>query len=150
MTHDELNQLTKDIIAKNIYLTLSTTDGDLPWSAPLFYCTDNDYNFYYISQMDSLHTLHILKNPNVAFAIFDSHAKEGQGNGVQASGKTRLLESDDEIREALNYYHSTFIECKPGDFTGGKPYRIFKISPDKFYVLDPDADVDKRVEVNLK
>ena len=149
MTQDELNQLAKDTITQNIYLTLSTTDKETSWAAPLFYCTDSENNFYYISQMDSLHTQHILKNPKVAFAIFDSHAPEGKGNGIQASGVVKLLETDVEIHNALKYYRTTFIDCKPEDFTGNKPYRLFRITPDKFYVLDPEADVDKRIEVQL-
>jgi uncharacterized protein YhbP (UPF0306 family) len=150
MNQEELNKLAKDIITKNIYLTLSTADNNTPWAAPLFYCTDKNYNFYYISQMDSLHTRHILKNAKVAFAIFDSHAEEGQGNGVQGSGSAHLLEEEVEIKEALKHYHTTFIDCKFEDFTGERPYRLFKIVPDKFYVLEPDADVDKRVEVSLE
>ncbi|MBI2029943.1 pyridoxamine 5'-phosphate oxidase family protein, partial [Candidatus Gottesmanbacteria bacterium] len=46
----ELNKIAKEIIKKNIYLTLATTDGKIPWSAPLFYAVGNDYHFYFISQ----------------------------------------------------------------------------------------------------
>lgn len=147
---DKLKKIAKDIIEKNIYLTLATSGDNTPWSAPLYYCIDDDYNFYYISQMDSLHTKHILENPRVSFSIFDSHDSEGQGNGIQASGKAYLLEKEKDIVEALKYYHTTFMSCKPEDFDGSKPYRLFKIISDKFYVLDPDADVDKRIEVVLK
>jgi uncharacterized protein YhbP (UPF0306 family) len=83
----EFNKIAKDIIKNNIYLSLATSVGKDVWIAPLFYCADDEYNFYYISQMESVHTKHALKNPNVAFAIFDSHLPEGEGNGVQASGK---------------------------------------------------------------
>ncbi len=98
--------------------------------------------------MDSLHVGHILKNPSVAFAIFDSHQKEGTGNGIQGIGKAYLLRND-ELSEALKWYHTTFVEMKPESFTGDAPYRLFKIVPEKFYVLDPEAKVDKRVEVSL-
>ncbi len=145
---NKLKSTVQDIIKSNIYLTLATSDGK-PWAAPLFYCTDSAYNFYFISQMDSLHIHHILNNPYVAFAIFDSMAKEGTGTGVQGSGKVSLLESTEEIEIALNYYHTSFISCTPKDFTGDKPYRLFKLTPDTFYTQDPDADVDKRVKVDM-
>lgn len=150
MKQNELNRLAADVIKNNIYLTLATTDGKTPWSSPLFYCVDSDYNFYFISQMDSVHTQNILVNPKVAFSIFDSHVPEGKGNGIQASGSVSLLKNMSEIEEALKYYHTTFVKCTSDDFDGSKPYRLFKLIPDKFYVLDPDADVDKRVEVKLK
>lgn len=148
MTQEELNKIAKEIINNNIYLTLATSDK-LPWAAPLYYCKDDDFNFYFISQMQSVHIKHLLKNPEVAIAIFDSNAPEGEGNGVQASGKAMLLESEEEIIDALKYYHTSFISCSPKDFDGSKPYRLFKVISDKFFVLDPEAEVDKRVEVFL-
>lgn len=145
---DNLVQFAKDIIKNNIYMTLSTTNGETPWAAPLFYAVTDNYIFYFISQMDSLHTRHILKNPEVAFAIFDSHQKEGTGNGVQASGKAYQL-PDQELPEAFKWYHTTFVKMTPESFTGIAPYRFFKIVPEKFYMLDPHAKVDKRIEVSL-
>lgn len=136
MTQEELNQIGRDTIKNNIYLSLATTNGDVPWSAPLYYCVDEQYNFYFISQMGCIHTNHIVENHKVAFSIFDSRALEGKGNGIQAQGKAYLLEDEIKIMEALKYYHTTFIECKPEDFNGSKPYRLFKISPERFFVLD--------------
>ncbi|MDP2860124.1 MAG: pyridoxamine 5'-phosphate oxidase family protein [bacterium] len=144
----DLTPIAKDIIKNNIYLTLGTADGN-PWVAPLFYCVTEDYVFYFISQLTSVHTKHLLKNPNVAFAIFDSHDPEGKGNGVQADGKAYLI-GDEELPEALKYYHTTFIPVTAEMLTGENPYRLFKLIPEHFYVLDPEARVDKRVEVKLR
>lgn len=149
MTQDELNQLAKDIIKGNIYLTLGTATEVAPWVAPVYYAVNDNYAFYFISQMDSLHTENLMDNPNVAFAIFDSHQKEGTGNGVQGSGKAHLLE-DSELAEAFKWYKTLFVEMKPESFTGSAPYRFFKIIPDHFYVLDPEAKTDKRIEVFLE
>jgi len=143
----KLNQVARDIIKNNHHLTLGTADGD-PWVAPLYYCVDDHYNFYYASQLTSVHTKHVLKNPTVAFAIFNSDQKEGTGNGIQASGKVFLL-TDSEVDEALKWYTTTFIECKKESYMSPAPYRLFKIIPDKYFVQDPDAKIDKRVEVTL-
>lgn len=148
MTQDELNKIAREIVKSNIYLTLGTTDIGTPWTAPLFYAVSDDYTFYFISQMDSLHTKHILKNPNISFSIFDSHQKEGTGNGVQGSGKAYLLE-ERELEEAFKWYHTTFVEMKPESFKEPAPYRFFKIIPEHFYTLDPHAPTDKRVEIYL-
>lgn len=146
MTQDELTRIARDIIKNNIYLTLGTADGLIPWTAPLFYAVSDDYTFYFISQMDSLHTQHVLKNPQIGFSIFDSHQKEGSGNGVQASGKAYLLKYE-ELTEAFKWYHTTFVEMTPETFKAPAPYRLFKIIPEHFYVLDPTAPTDKRIEV---
>ena len=148
MLQEELTQIAREIINNNVYLTLGTTDGNIPWTAPLFFAVSDDYTFYFISQMDSLHTQHVLQNPQISFAIFDSHQKEGTGNGVQGSGKAYLLK-DEELSEAFKWYHTTFVEMKPETFKAPAPYRFFKIIPEHFYVLDPTAPTDKRVEVQL-
>lgn len=148
MNQEDFNKIAEGIIKNNIYLTLATSNGT-PWAAPLFYCLDDKYNFYFISQMDSIHTKHVLKNPSTAFAIFDSHEPEGKGNGVQASGKVYLLETENEIKDGLKWYSTTYVDCTPQMFIGPNPYRLFKLVPEKFYILDPEAEVDKRVEVFL-
>lgn len=148
MTQSELINIAREIIKSNIYLTLGTTDGSIPWTAPLFYAVSDHYDFFFISQMDSLHTQHLIKNPKVSFAIFDSHQKEGSGNGVQGSGKASLL-PEDELDEAFKWYHTIFVSMTKETLTGNAPYRFFKLIPEHFYVLDPDAPTDIRVEVEL-
>ena len=148
MQESKLIKIAKDIIKKNIHLTLATKDQDIPWATPLFYCADDKFNFYFSSQMDSLHVKYLLKNPTVAFAIFDSHQEEGTGNGIQASGKAFLV-IDSEIKEVLKWYHTNFFEIGPKTFKGGSLYRLFKIVPDHFYIQNPDSKVDKRIEVRL-
>lgn len=148
MTQDELNKIAQDFIKKNIYLTLGTTNGTNPWTTPLYYAVDNNYCFYFCSQLDSLHAQHLTKNPHVSFAIFDSHQKEGTGNGIQGKGKAYVL-PDNELDEVFKWYQTTFIEMKKELFMGKSIYRFFKIIPEKFYILDPDTKVDKRFGVYL-
>lgn len=148
MKQKVLNNLAREIIQKNIYLTLGTTDGNIPWTSTLFYAVNKKYEFYFISKMASFHIKHLLKNPHVSFTIFDSHQREGTGNGVQGSGVAIRL-PDNELEEALKWYRTTFIKSEKESFTGNAPYRFFKIIPNHFYILDPDEKTDVRVEVFL-
>jgi len=148
MKQQELDEIARDIISNSIYMTLAT-HGEGPWAAPVYYCLGENYDFYYSSQMGALHTQHILKDPRVAFAIFDSRANEGQGNGVQGVGSVSLLTSDEELHQALRFYKSSFVPCSVSDFDSTKPYRLFRITTERLYVLDPDYPVDKRVQVLL-
>ena len=143
------SKLAKDILQNNIYMTLATASKTgRPWASPVYYCIDRNYNFYYISQLNSRHCRNIFNKPTVAFAIFDSHQKEGTGNGIQGIGKARLLH-DREIFKALKWYKTSFVELKPESFTGKAPYRLFKIKPAHFYILDPQAKFDKRIKVKI-
>lgn len=144
----DLVQLAKDIVKNNIYITLATCDSGAPWAAPVYYCVDEDYNFLFVSQLSSLHSRHVLKNPKVAFAIFDSHSEEGKGKGIQGEGKVKMLEGEDLSKE-ISKYHTTFIEIKEEFLKGDAAYRLFKLAPEHIFVTDPDAKVDKRTEVRL-
>ncbi|MDA1316892.1 MAG: pyridoxamine 5'-phosphate oxidase family protein [bacterium] len=149
MKQDQLDKKAAEILKSNIYFTLATTDGNVPWAAPLFYCMDEDFNFYFISQMESLHTIHIMKQPHVSYAVFDSHQREGEGNGIQGDGKVTLLEGD-EITKGLKYYKTSFIKLDVEALSAPAPYRLFKITTNHFYILDPETETDKRIEVFLK
>ncbi len=141
------NLLAKKIIKENRYLTLATA-GETPWAAPLYYQVDNQFKFYFISQTSSLHARHINNQPVVAFAIFDSHQKEGTGNGVQGLGTVDVLGAT-ELKEAFLWYTTSFIEMKPESFLGDAPYQMYRLKAKHFYIQDPSASVDKRVEVIL-
>lgn len=139
--------LARQIIHTNIYLTLATA-GPRPWASPLFYCTDTNHNFYVSSQPHSHHIQNIKKNPRVALAIFDSHAAEGTGNGVQATGRMTQCRGL-QLTQALKHYSTTFGECTKEAFTKGA-YRLYRITPLHFYILDPqETHIDKRIEVAL-
>lgn len=149
MNQEELNKKAIDIIKSNIYLTLATNNGELSWIAPVYYSIDEEYNFYFISPKDSIHVSHILKQPKIAFSIFDSHQAEWTWNGIQASWEVSILEND-EIDKGLKYYSTTFIDLNHSSFEWDSFYRLFKLKIDKSFILDSELNVDKRVEVFIK
>lgn len=144
----QLEDIARNVLKNNIYLTLATI-GDYPWAAPVYYCLDNSYNFYFISQLQSVHIQHIFHNNRVAFAIFDSQQKEGTGNGVQGSGRVYQIDEKD-LSQALQWYHTDFVSSTLESFIYPAPYRLFKLIPEHFYILDPKAEIDRRIEVFLR
>lgn len=150
----------KRILQENLYMSLSTCDGKTPWVAPLYYWMDDDYALYFASPTDTLHAQHILKNPAVAVAIFDSRQPEGTGTGVQIEGTASLVDEKEyprvlELRNRKKYPDAQERAKHPVDqekYTGIK--RIFKIVPSKFYMPDEEYwekhKLDRRVEVRLR
>lgn len=140
MNSKKLAKLARKIIKTNIYLTLAT-GIKRPWASPVYYCFDHDFNFYFISQLSSRHIKNILQNPRVGFAIFDSHQKEGTGNGVQGEGRVVFLKKKDQIKLGLKWYKAT--DEYPVN------YRLFKINTKHFYILDPETQEDIRVRIEI-
>lgn len=60
-----------------------------------------------------------------------------------------LLEGKN-MSEGLRFYQTAFIKLDEVSLTPPSPYRLFKLTPNHFYILDPNAETDKRVEVKIK
>lgn len=142
------NNLAKQIIKENIYLSIATM-GKKPWVAAIRYKVDKLYNFYFASKQDTIHVAHILKESMTACGIFDSHQEDGTGQGIQMEGKTVLLDGE-ELKKAVKLFWPEKIEKMVDNFSGVSIYRFFKFTPEHVFVLDPtDIAVDRRVEVML-
>lgn len=148
----------KKIIEENIYLTVATSDGSKPWISPLFFAYDQNYNFYWVSGKDALHSKLIRSNPQVAIVIFDSRAPEGDGDGVYFEATCVELTSEEDISKAMAVLNKriTRDEYKikdVGGVTGEGLWRIYKATPQKTYKLSETVIngqyIDKRVEITL-
>lgn len=151
-------QIAEKIIQNNQYLSLSTSNQNKPWSAALFYATDKNNNFYFISSIKSIHVEHILKNPHVALTIFNSTEAPEIVNGVQIQGKAYMLDISDIPSAASIIYKKRFKEnpskitqyLDPSRYTGKSPFRLFKIISEKVYIQDSTKNgEDVRIEVKL-
>lgn len=82
--NNDLDALAREIIAKNQYMTIASSDEQgNAWASPVAYVYDEDFNFYWVSVPGSLHQKNIKNKPKVSIAIFDSHQLWGEGVGVQ-------------------------------------------------------------------
>ena len=165
---DENKKIALDIINNSNYLTLATSDKDMPWASPIFYCVDKEYNFYFYSDLNSRHAENILKNSKCSLAIFNSEDPPDIVNGAQIEGSATILKDGELPRVVALYYKKRFQdknEREKNDISfekfltkaflkyGGRIFkqRFFKVVSEKSYILDPKMlKVDVRVEVNLK
>jgi nitroimidazol reductase NimA-like FMN-containing flavoprotein (pyridoxamine 5'-phosphate oxidase superfamily) len=152
-------QLARKIIDDNKYMTLATCKDTMPWVAPLFFATDKNFNFYFLSGKEARHVIEIKGNPNVALSIYDSREIPERADGVYIEGVAsqvplkELLSAMNLLykkrfpnpRELKEHLHSTV------DFLGDKPRRFFKVVPKHIYKLDQEnsSEVDKKVEIDI-
>jgi len=147
------------IIRDNIYLSLATSDGKACWIAPLYYVVDKEYNFYFVSGKSSLHAKQIKKNPYIAVSIFDSREVPEKVNGVQMDGlasQVGIKELPKVIKLIYSKKESELLKERFEDYLDPRSYlklsrfRIYKIRPLHFYILDPSiTKEDKRIEVKI-
>lgn len=155
----DLVEKAKKIINDNLYLTLATTQNNMPWVSPVWYAVDKNYNFYFISENKSLHAQNIYKNANVAFSIFNSTEKPEDVNGLQINGTASEMALADIPHALMIVFSQSGAELlktrfrdwgNPLTYTGLAAVRIYRIIPTHFYILDPEVtETDKRVEIKL-
>jgi nitroimidazol reductase NimA-like FMN-containing flavoprotein (pyridoxamine 5'-phosphate oxidase superfamily) len=144
----------KRILAECTYMVIgtSTKEGE-PWIAPVLYVYDKEYNIYFLSAVDAVHSENILKNPKVSISIFDSHQKIGISEGVQIEGRAELVEKA-EIKKAITLYcEKVFPDSEvppttrynPEEYLGASEFRFFKVKPANTYITGED----RRVKIQL-
>lgn len=141
--------LVKEIIDENRYLNLATTDGELPWVAPVEYVVDDELNFYFQSLETSRHIQHIQQNPTVGISIYDSQQPSRTGRGVEI----RAMVGEYKGKQNPAVLYSERYDS-PEDVPDIDPrYSIFKIVPHQFYVPESylkEDGIDRRIEVEME
>lgn len=74
-----MEEKVKRIITNNLFMTLATSSEGQPWSTPVFYALDEEFNFYWYSRKDTRHSQNINDNDKVSASIF---ATSGDDNGI--------------------------------------------------------------------
>lgn len=151
-----LIQQAKDIIEKNLYITLATVGKDgLPWISPVYAASDEDYNFYWASAKNSKHSLNIKNNNAISFVVFDSSVQWGRSQGVYVQAKVFELTEERDILQAFKYRYKRINkkERSVKEFLNDAPRRIYKAVPEKIWInIDAEENgyfVDKRIELPL-
>lgn len=155
-----MNQGLVDKAKKTIndcfYLNIaSITKAGSPWNTPVYYTFDKNYNFYWISAQNSIHSQNIRSNSEVFITIYPS---EESGVGVYIEANAYELSDEAEVRDVLKILDRKGSSNAENvqDYLNGSPLRMYKAIPKNISVSSPDtADkyhglwVDKRVEIKL-
>ena len=139
-------EFVHNLVKRNRYLTLATTDGADPWIAPLEYLSDDDLNLYYFSPEDAAHSQHLSDREGVAFTIFDAAQPEYEPApvmriaGIQATASAQKLEAP--FPAFINDQIAAWKLPMP-------PYAVYRITPKRWFIPVIKDGVNDRVEVAL-
>ncbi|MBU2101706.1 pyridoxamine 5'-phosphate oxidase family protein [Patescibacteria group bacterium] len=155
----DLDELAREIIETNQYMTLGTSDGKgSSWVAPLAYAHDKNWNMYFVSLPDSRHSSDLKKNNEAVVAIFDSHQAVGEGVGLQIEGIIKETNIKNIPLAAKTYFSKKYpygrnmkeaFASALRELLDGKVYRFYQFTPTNVWMNDPNAKTDVRVEVHL-
>lgn len=150
MTTEE--KIKKYLPTKNV-MQLATARDNQPWVCNVHYYTDEDLNFYWISEPGRRHSLELKDNPKAA-AVIKIHENTPEENyviGISVEGTAEEVELDETIaaayRDKLDK-GETFVEDMR---SGKKPYKFYKLTPKNFVLFDTqDFTGDPRKEWEVR
>jgi hypothetical protein len=153
----------RDIIASNLYLTLSTVDPDgRPWTSPVYFAPGADGEFLWSSETGARHSGNLADRPRVSFVVFDSTVEPYHGRAVYASAEAAEV-AEDDVDRVLGLYprrdgHGAAVLDRD-DVTGASAYRLYRAVASDLWVLCPrepgqpcerhDLAKDHRARVSL-
>ncbi|MCW6010798.1 pyridoxamine 5'-phosphate oxidase family protein [Micromonospora sp. CPCC 205371] len=95
----DLDEMARQVIDANLYMTLGTTDPDRrPRLSPVYFTHAGYRDYYWVSSPDAHHSANIAARPDIAMVIFDSTAAIGEGRAVYVEARAALV-ADDELAE---------------------------------------------------
>lgn len=122
-----------EFIKANGILTLAVGDRE-PWVCTLYYGTDDELNFYLVTDSDSEHGKMLQKNSSVAFCIFDSYTKITEPKkGLQGKGVCAPLVNIVEVTKGLLIWH----KANPGSESKITLENLKKWKTTKIYKIEP-------------
>lgn len=136
----------RELVKRNRYLTLATTDGVDPWIAPLEYLSNDDLNLYYFSPESAAHSRHLSDRGSVAFTIFDAVQPEYEPApvmriaGVQATAIAQKLEAP--FPALVNDQIEAWKLPMP-------PYAVYQVTPKRWFIPVIKDGVNDRLEVTM-
>lgn len=143
--------VAREIIDANRYMTLATADGGgRPWASPVWYAHQGYTDLYWVSRPGARHSRNLAVRPEVGIVIFDSTAREGDGQAVYVEALAEELdgaERDEGI--AVFSRRSEAGGSAPwgvADVSGAAQFRLYRARASAHFVL---ADNDERLTVRL-
>lgn len=145
----------KEILSTVLYATIATASkAGKPWNSPVAGFWDDDYNLYWFSDKESVHSRNIRENEDVFIVVYDSTMPEGTGEGVYIEATAYEVTEPEEIEQVVGLQKGD-MRCEADQVSGDTIHRFYKAVPKNAWVNDDEKDSngnyvkDIRVEIEL-
>jgi len=128
------NEIARYIIDNSDLMTVATANKDgKPWVSPVGYSVDKDYNLYWTSHKDAIHSQNVRLRPEVAIVIVGKNPEENM-DGVYFDATTEELNDPLELEAAIQLVNgrnkeSKYVIGSTDNVTGDAIWRIYKATP---------------------
>jgi nitroimidazol reductase NimA-like FMN-containing flavoprotein (pyridoxamine 5'-phosphate oxidase superfamily) len=151
----DLDAVARAILDANHYMTLGTADADgRPWVSPVFFAAADGWReLYWMSSPEATHSRNLAVRPQLSIVVFDSRAPVGTGQAVYMAGTAAELSGPDLERGLQVYPGEAGLRAGARavareDVLAPSPYRLYRATVTRHWVLDPAASPDQRTPVS--
>ena len=151
----DFSEMAREIIESNRYMVLGTADeAGVPWVTPVWYAQSDHREFLWVSSPDRRHSANVAARPEVSIVIFDSTVAESDARAVYMAGRAEQV-PDADLELDLARYDAVSRAQGPGrswtaeDVLAPAPYRLYRATASRHWVLDPGSSPDARAEVTV-
>ena len=151
----DFRDMARRIIESNRYMVLGTADeAGVPWVTPVWFAQSDYRRFIWVSSPDRRHSRNVRARPEVSIVIFDSQVAVGSARAAYMSARAEELSGADLEREIAFFDTASQTQGLTRrwaleDVLAPAPYRLYRATVSRHWVLDPDSSPDDRAEVTL-
>ena len=151
----DFSNMARDIIESNRYMVLGTADeAGVPWVTPVWYAQSAYRRFIWVSSPDRRHSRNVRAQTEVSIVIFDSQVAVGDARAIYMSARAEELsgaelERDVALFEAASRAQGLTRSWALEDMLAPSPYRLYRATVSRHWLLDPDSSPDDRAEITL-
>jgi hypothetical protein len=154
----ELVLMAQRVLDVNRYMVLGTLDTDgSPRLSPVRYTRNGYRDLYWASAYRSHHSGNIAARPLIRIVIYDSTAKNDQGEGVYLEAKAGVVSEEQlpTVCAGLGSRPTVTRHPAPADFSGTSPMRLYhaqvlscEVHVSRFHpILGTGVDARRRVSL---
>jgi len=139
-------------------MALATYGGEGLWSNPVYFSWDDNFNLYFISELDCVHMRNIKSSPDVVCSIFPTN-QEDDVFGTYYKGRAKIVLKDDPDWTLADktYYDRIYpddpnweLRNAPSCYRQKDSWHLVKITPMDISYFDTRYFDETRVSVPLK
>lgn len=151
----DFSDMARGIIESNRYMVLGTADEDgVPWVTPVWFAHADHRRFIWVSSPERRHSRNVGARPEVSIVIFDSRVAVGSARAVYMAARAQELsgtelERDVAFLDAASQAQGLTRRWALEDMLAPAPYRLYRATVSRHWVVDPDSSPDDRADVTL-
>ncbi len=149
------SERAKYLIENNQLMTIATADVlGKPWASTVGYSYDEDFNLYWVSHKEHLHSMNVRSRPQVGIVIFGSIPPNDM-DGVFVDAEASELENESDIRKGMEVMGKTnqpekFRIKSMSDVIGDASWRIYKAKPIEITKRDNGTDLKTGQAITIR